>query len=439
MAIYHLSVKTISRSAGRSATAAAAYRAGVEITDKRTGEIHDYTRKGGVESSDLVLPDYAPEWAHDRERLWNEAELSETRKNSTVAREFEIALPSELSVSERKRLAIDFAKEIVERHGCAADVSIHAPGNEGDNRNHHAHILVTTRRIGKDGFNEKTRELDDLKTGEVTRWRARFADLQNARLRENKIEARVDHRTLEAQGIDREPTSHKGVTVSAMERKGKVTDVGQRIQSEANERLKRSKELGEIERANKQIDRSLIDVSSDLKAAIAERNQHQAEQDRLRKLGEDYLRKQEIEAKLKQKLAPTPADKPLIITDLRQEIHRDVDRLTDGRAVIVPFVGGNRGVIFAENEQYLAADAGRSQVKIIERDSIQGNVGLGLYDISNGKAKQLPLTKDSIEHLYRCYGKNVTEQLEQALTKVPAKLKTIQPDHDLDKDHGMER
>lgn len=155
MAIYHLSVKTVSRSAGRSATAAAAYRAGASITDQRTGEIHDYTRKGGVQSATLVVPADAAAWANDREALWNAAELSEKRKNSTVAREFEIALPGELSPAERKRLAVDFAGELVARHGCAADVAIHAPGKEGDNRNHHAHILLTTRRLTADGMGEK--------------------------------------------------------------------------------------------------------------------------------------------------------------------------------------------------------------------------------------------------------------------------------------------
>ena len=102
MAIFHLSVKTVSRSAGRSATAAAAYRAGVKITDERTGEIHDYTRKGGVESAAVILPDNAPEWARDRAQLWNAAEQAEKRKNSTVAREFEIALPAELSPQSGK-------------------------------------------------------------------------------------------------------------------------------------------------------------------------------------------------------------------------------------------------------------------------------------------------------------------------------------------------
>jgi len=123
MPIYHLSVKTISRSSGRSATASAAYRAADVITDNRTGEHHDYSRKGGVVSAVLFLPKNSPDWATDRAALWNAAEASEKRKNSTVAREFEIALPSELSAASRQALAYRFAHELVKRHGCAADVA----------------------------------------------------------------------------------------------------------------------------------------------------------------------------------------------------------------------------------------------------------------------------------------------------------------------------
>ena len=180
MAIYHLSVKTISRAAGRSATAAAAYRSGCVIGDFRTGEIFDYRRKRGIDSADLVLPSNAPKWASDRSALWNAAETAETRTNSTVAREFEIALPEELSADERKRLALHFAREIVARHGCAADVAIHSPRKNGDHRNHHAHILCSTRRLTSQGFGEKTRELDERKSLEIVRWRKRFAEIQNA-------------------------------------------------------------------------------------------------------------------------------------------------------------------------------------------------------------------------------------------------------------------
>ena len=227
MASYHLSVKTISRSHGRSATAAAAYRAGARIADERTGVLHDYQRRRGVEAAVLVLPDTAPDWASDRARLWNAAERAETRKNSTVAREFEIALPAELDAEQRQRLAVDFARELVAQHGCAADVAIHRPGRAGDHRNHHAHLLLTTRRLTAAGFTEKTRELDDLKTGEIGRWRERFAEVQNARLREAGVEARVDHRSLEAQAIDREATIHLGPTATALERRGVPTRRGE--------------------------------------------------------------------------------------------------------------------------------------------------------------------------------------------------------------------
>ena len=289
MAIYHLSVKTISRSAGRSATAAAAYRAGVEITDERTGEIHDYTRKGGVESAALILPDNAPEWARDRAQLWNAAEQAEKRKNSTVAREFEIALPAELSPAEREKLAHDFARELVKRHGCAADVAIHAPGKEGDNRNHHAHILLTTRRLEPDGFGEKTRELDDQKTGKVlvTEWRERFATLQNERLREAGHSVQVDHRSLEAQGIEREATRHLGPTATAIERRtGQPSHKRQQHNEDALERLQRARDAGELERQGKEADRSIIDLSGDLEAAKRERATQQERQAREREQAE---------------------------------------------------------------------------------------------------------------------------------------------------------
>lgn len=273
MAVYHLSVKTISRSAGRSGTGAAAYRAGEEIYDERTGYTHDYTRKSGVEYSEIVLPDSAPEWATDRAALWNAAEQAETRKNSTVAREFEIALPAELSVEERQRLAVDFAKEIVERHGCAADVAIHAPGKGGDNRNHHAHILCSTRRLTPEGFTKKTRELDERKSGEVDRWRERFAELQNERFQENGIDAQVDHRSLKAQGIDREPTEHLGVAATGYERRtGQASDKRLAFEREAAERLAKAKEMGEMEREAKELESSIIDLSGKLSEAKAERD-----------------------------------------------------------------------------------------------------------------------------------------------------------------------
>ena len=246
MAIYHLSVKTISRSAGRSSTAAAAYRAGVEITDDRDGEIHDYRRKLGVDATQIFLPAGAPDWATDRAKLWNAVEESETRKNSTVAREFEVSLPSELTAEERRELAYDFATALVSKYGLVADVSIHQPRTVTDkdlerdphqhvmidpvtgrrhNGNFHAHILCSTRRLGAEGFGSKTRELDDRTTGanQVIECRELFARMTNDALERAGHSARVDHRTLEAQGIDRVPTIHLGPAATAIERRGEVS------------------------------------------------------------------------------------------------------------------------------------------------------------------------------------------------------------------------
>jgi len=285
VAIYHFSVKAVSRSAGRSATAAAAYRAGCKgckIADERTGEIHDYTRKGGVESADIVLPDVpdgAPDWATDRSKLWNAAELSEKRKDACVAREFEVALPSELSPAERRRLALDFAKDMANREGCAVDVAIHAPGREGDNRNHHAHILRTTRKIEVDGLGAKldTEKAGRKRSDDLEAVRAKWAEMTNERLRENGVAARVDHRSLEAQGIDREPTHHLGPAASGYERRtGQPSDKRIRQEREALERLARAKALGEFERQSRQSDRLIFDLSGDLNAAKAERDRQPA-------------------------------------------------------------------------------------------------------------------------------------------------------------------
>jgi len=201
MASYHLSVATISRAAGRSATAAAAYRAAERIDCEREGRCHDYTRKSGVLHAEIVAPENAPDWVTDRTALWNGAEASENRKNSVVAREWRVALPDELSPEDRRELALDFAHALVERFGVAADVAIHAPHREGDARNHHAHILTTTRRIGPEGFTDKTRELDDRKRGsvEIEAMREDWADRQNLALERAGNVERVNHRSLEAQ------------------------------------------------------------------------------------------------------------------------------------------------------------------------------------------------------------------------------------------------
>lgn len=216
MASYHLSVKTIKRSAGRSATAAAAYRSASLILCDREGRVHDYSRKAGVEHAVILAPEEAPDWARDRAALWNAAEARETRSNSVTAREWELALPAELDAEERRVLVLGFVRELVSRYGVAADVAIHAPHRDGDQRNHHAHVLTTTRVLTAEGLTDKTRVLDAKATGgpEIEAMRARWAELQNHALERQGHEVRVDHRSL---AVQREAALEQGDALKAEE------------------------------------------------------------------------------------------------------------------------------------------------------------------------------------------------------------------------------
>jgi ATP-dependent exoDNAse (exonuclease V) alpha subunit len=200
MAIYHLRATMISRSAGRSATAAAAYRSAELIVDQRTGLAFDYRARGGVDHVETLAPADAPDWVQDRAALWNAVELAETRKNSQVAREIRVALPCELDAAQRLQLVRDFCqREFVDR-GMVADIALHAPGREGDERNHHAHILLTTREIGPEGFTTKNRDWNAKELLEG--WREAWARDTNHALERCGAETRVDHRTLEAQRVE---------------------------------------------------------------------------------------------------------------------------------------------------------------------------------------------------------------------------------------------
>lgn len=233
MSIYSASVKVISRSAGRSATAAAAYRTGTEVIDERLGLIFDYTKRKGVDHVSMHLP--VGTVAMDTHALWNGAEHAENRKNSTVARELLIALPHELSRSQRHELSASIAKALVEKYGVATEVANHLPDQDGDGRNFHAHIMFTTRIINNDGtFGAKTRILDDKKTGsnEVIWIRQMVEEQTNRALAEAGIDSRVDCRSLKnqhkaaleagdqelANQLDRLPTIHEGPRVTQIRR-----------------------------------------------------------------------------------------------------------------------------------------------------------------------------------------------------------------------------
>jgi hypothetical protein len=223
MSIFHLTVRSVSRASGRSAVAAAAYRAGERLTNTRDGRIHDYTGKPVIEAF-ILAPAGSPAWSLDRSQLWNSAEQAEKRKDAKVAREYELALPADLQATERRDLAEAFALQLVSRYGVAVDVAIHPPDAEGDQRNHHAHLLTTTREIGPDGLGAKTRVLDvsTSASAEVETLRESWATLVNAALAQAKVPDRVDHRSFSRQGKTIEPTVKLGPIVSAIERRARA-------------------------------------------------------------------------------------------------------------------------------------------------------------------------------------------------------------------------
>lgn len=232
LAIYHLSMKPISRASGRSSVAAAAYRAAEKLTNERDGLTHDFTRREGVEQAEIVIPQGSgAEWALERSALWNAAEQAEKRKDARVAREFEIALPHELSAEQRLELTREFAQGLADRYGTAVDFAIHAPHGATDVRNHHAHLLMTTRAVTAEGLADKTaieRENKWLAAHDMPSAQMQLRDIRqawehiaNEHLARAGLDVRIDHRSHEERGLEIEPTEHMGVHATQMERRGK--------------------------------------------------------------------------------------------------------------------------------------------------------------------------------------------------------------------------
>ena len=218
MAIYHLHVKVIGRKSGSSAVASAAYRSGSRLRDERLDRSHDFSNKRGVVHSEVMLPENAPEAWSDRERLWNDVEAFEVRKDAQLAREVEFAIPREMTQAQGIELARDFVQsEFVDR-GMIADLNVHWDIGEDGMPKPHAHVMLTMREVDENGFGPKVRDWN--RTEMVERWRERWAELANERLAELDIDARIDHRSLEAQGIALEPQSQIGAPAQRIEDEG---------------------------------------------------------------------------------------------------------------------------------------------------------------------------------------------------------------------------
>lgn len=277
MAIFHLSIKMLSRSSGKSAVAAAAYRAGAKLEEKETGYTHDYTRKSGVIYSEIFLPANAPREYQNREILWNEVQKVEKKSDAQLAREIEVALPVELSREEQITLLQKYIAENFTSAGMCADMAIHEKHVDGKtvlHQNPHAHILLTTRGFKEDGSwapkEKKTYALDengeriplmDENTGlqklgkrneklwkrvtvlsndwnsqsNAEKWRSSWEDMCNQYL---APENQIDHRSFKRQGIERIPTIHEGYAAKQMERRGLVSE-----RMELNREIKRLNQI----------------------------------------------------------------------------------------------------------------------------------------------------------------------------------------------------
>jgi len=218
MAIYHFSAKVISRGCGSSALAAAAYRSASRLHDQRLDRHHDFSNKAGVVHSEVMLPDGAPEHLADRERLWNAVEAAEVRKDAQLAREIEFALPRELSTEAGIELAREFVAREFVAAGMIADLNVHRDMGADGEPKPHAHVMLTMRDVNADGFGAKVRDWN--RTDLLDHWREAWAIHVNQRLAELDIEARIDHRSLEAQGIDLEPQNKIGPAAARMAGQG---------------------------------------------------------------------------------------------------------------------------------------------------------------------------------------------------------------------------
>ena len=249
IAIYHWNIGIVSRGKGKSAVAAAAYRSGEKLTNEWDGMTHDYTRKGGVVHTEIMLPPHAPPSFSDRSTLWNSVELYEKAGNAQLAREIDAALPIELSREEQIRLVREYCSSQFVSRGMCVDYAIH----DTDSGNPHCHIMLTMRPLDERGAwaakSKKEYDLDEngerirlpsgrYKTHKVDLtgwndkdntllWRKAWADFTNDFLERNGSPERIDHRSNAERGIDEIPTVHMGVAACQMEKKGIATEKGE--------------------------------------------------------------------------------------------------------------------------------------------------------------------------------------------------------------------
>jgi len=259
----------------------AAYRAAEKLQDLKTGETIDFSRKQGVIYSEIITPENAPEWAHNRQELWNRSEAAHRRGDAVIAREIQLSLPCELSDGQRQELTTNFARFMAEKYNVAVDMNLHAPNQEGDDRNYHAHLLICTRPFDEtkpQGLGNNVRAFDAIThqkaatENHVELWRSTWAQqmndaLERADIRDTDgVTIKVDHRSYERQGVDQEPTIKEGTAATAKARRGEETERSQ-INDEIRQRNEDRAKLAEEIRADVQELDTLMRRQAELMAA----------------------------------------------------------------------------------------------------------------------------------------------------------------------------
>jgi predicted nucleic acid-binding Zn-ribbon protein len=302
MAIYHYSGQVVTRSAGRSSVAASAYRSAVKMTDARTGEVHDFTRKEGVYHSEVMTPDHAPAWMSDREALWQSVEEVERRKDAQLAREFNIALPVELTTQQQIDLARDFVKKEFVDRGMVAQLDLH----DLLSHNPHFHAMLSMRDIEGDGWGKKNRDWNDKAL--LQHWREAWAETANRHLAQAGHAVRIDHRSLADQGAnDREPQTHMGQHATAVERKTGEPSRRRQDWQEAMQARAQEAAAAKVEEAA---------LAAELAVA-----QHQVE------VLELDLAEAELDQRIKPRPVPQPERLPRAPARASTEIRRDLEQV----------------------------------------------------------------------------------------------------------------
>ena len=420
MAIYHYSAKVIGRSTGRSVTAAAAYRAGVDIHDSSTGLDHKYSRRGGVIESDILTPENAPDWAKDRAELWNIVEDIERRKDAQLAREVEVSLPHELTHEQRRDLLHTFAQDRYVAKGMIADISYHEPGKGGDDRNYHAHILLTLRPFNDNGeFGNKNRDWNHKQT--LVQDREAWADYLNQALERVGSQDRVDARSFEERGLDQKPTKHLGPDATEMERRGEQTRIG----DENREAEYWNRELAELEQQEKIIDLAI------------EREKRRIAQEQTRKAA--LAQKQRGET-LREK-AGAFEDKAALLAQRQNALHM---KQLDERRALEAQIDRRRAEMEATTQQFYdkqsTQDAlAHAQNDVLKTDTLLGRAS-GRHQEAKDRVEALRLNLEDIERRQAertgFFERNAKEQLsalEQRHREEAERLHSP-PSHDRDSD-----